>query len=420
MTRQETLLTRTPFEHQMSAREFRDDDAGYRAWLAAHPDGFVINVARSYSATTARVHHAHCRTINGQNPHRGAWTGPYVKVCAQYLAELEAWAGDHVGIAIPTCGTCHPVRRPGRHSSTKQPERTIAAPPPDGRFRVHRPTANSAAVQVWTDDYIRFERLPDWQKRVRTEIKTSCGHLEPSARQVLHATYFGAKPPNADIENLLLYNIGSFRVAGRNGIRFEHGVEVPPASDGAEYPFCYRYSLTPRSGSFTDWKEVRTLASFDWTDLGAFASDKQAARVWLALARGEVQVFEPAGTPEMPFAVKLHVRPPTGRQPVWGNLVKGLFDGVICALQAHTDISVLPKVVTRLAKVLLADPAELEEYLLDQRRAVLGVVQRLVSPYREGVKWDPADHLCVAGELLASEAVDDRWAVKGEVVELTR
>jgi hypothetical protein len=44
---------------------------------------------------------------------------------------------------------------------------------------------------------------------------------------------------------------------------------VPPAPDGAEYPFCYRYALAPRSGAFADWQKGRTLASFDWTDLGA-------------------------------------------------------------------------------------------------------------------------------------------------------
>jgi ADP-ribosylglycohydrolase len=49
----------------------------------------------------------------------------------------------------------------------------------------------------------------------------------------------------------------------------------------------------------------------------------------------------------------------------------------------------------------------------------VGVVPRLVYPYRAGVKWDPADHLCVAGELLASEPVDRRWAIKGEIVELS-
>ena len=100
--------------------------------------------------------------------------------------------------------------------------------------------------------------------------------------------------------------------------------------------------------------------------------------------------------------------------------MKGIFDGVICAFQAHTDTAVLPDVVARLATVLPADPEEIEEHLLDQRRAVLGVVPRLVSPYRAGVKWDPADHLCVAGELLPAEPVDPRWAIRGELVELSR
>jgi hypothetical protein len=50
----------------MSAREFRDDDAGYLAWLAAQPNGFVINIARSHSATQARVHRADCQWISEQ------------------------------------------------------------------------------------------------------------------------------------------------------------------------------------------------------------------------------------------------------------------------------------------------------------------------------------------------------------------
>jgi hypothetical protein len=55
----------------MSVREFRHDDAGCLAWLAAHPDGYVINIARSHSATEARVHHAGCRAISVR-AHAGA------------------------------------------------------------------------------------------------------------------------------------------------------------------------------------------------------------------------------------------------------------------------------------------------------------------------------------------------------------
>lgn len=92
----------------LEPREFRDDDAGYRAWLYAHPDGYVINIRRDHSATAARVHHAGCRTISGQNPLNGPWTGRYVKVCATQLADLEQWATDHVRDLIPPCGICRP------------------------------------------------------------------------------------------------------------------------------------------------------------------------------------------------------------------------------------------------------------------------------------------------------------------------
>lgn len=89
-------------------REFRDDDASYLSWLAAHPRGYVINIARNHNVATARIHLADCRTISGQNPHRGPWTGPYVKVCAEYSADLEQWAIDNVHASIPPCGTCRP------------------------------------------------------------------------------------------------------------------------------------------------------------------------------------------------------------------------------------------------------------------------------------------------------------------------
>ena len=399
--------------------EFRDDDAGYLAWLAAHPDGYVINILRSHSANGARLHHAGCWTISGEHSNGVALTEKYVKVCAEQLAELDQWAINEVGEPIVRCGTCHPASAAVQPSSTKQTEQAVAAAVPEVRHDIHGPAADSAVVQAWADDYIRFENLPVWQKHLRDEIRSRCRQLTPSAGQVLHATFFGAKHPKADIENVLLYYIDSFKDAGGNGIRFEHGAGVPPAPDGAEYPFCYRYALAPRSGAFTHWRQGRTLASFDWIDLGAFSGEKKLAQVWLALSRGQVEVFEPAA-PETPFAVRVQVRPPRGVQPVWGGLVKGIFDGVICALQAHTDTAVLLEVVARLATVLPADSVEIEGRLLDQRRAVLGAVHRLVSSFGAGVKWDPSDHLCVAAELLAAEPVDDRWAIKGEVFELSR
>lgn len=400
-------------------REFRDDDAGYLAWLAAHPGGYVINIARNHNPSAARVHHASCRTISGQNPHGGAWTGPYVKICADSLNDLEQWAKSQVGLPIPSCGTCRAADHGAQVAAAEPTARAVSPSVSNARYEIHGPQQDSSLVQAWADDYIRFERLPPWQKQLRDEIRSRCQQLEPVVGQVLHATFFGGKLHNADVENLVLYNIDSFKVAGRNGIRFEHGAARPPPPGEGEYRCGYRYALTPRSDDFNHWRQGRTLASFDWTDLGSFASEKQLAQVWLALKRGEAEVGQAAAS-EASYGVRAQVRPPHRRQPVWGGLVKGIFDGVICALQAHTDRAVLPEVTARLATMLPATPEEIAEHLLDQRRAVLGVARRLVSPYQAGVKWDPCDHLCVAGELIAAEPVDDRWAIKGEIVELYR
>ena len=92
----------------VGAHEFRDDDNGYLTWIAAHPDGYVINIARSHTLSTARLHHARCWTISGRNPHKGPWTGQYVKVCAERLADLRRWATDYVQGPISSCGTCQP------------------------------------------------------------------------------------------------------------------------------------------------------------------------------------------------------------------------------------------------------------------------------------------------------------------------
>ena len=60
-------------------RLFVDDDAGYLAWLAGHPDGLVLNTYRTPSSSYLRLHQAGCRTITG-TPARGTrWTADYAK-----------------------------------------------------------------------------------------------------------------------------------------------------------------------------------------------------------------------------------------------------------------------------------------------------------------------------------------------------
>lgn len=406
--------------------EFRDDDPAYVDWIGAYPNGHVINIARGYNPSDARVHRANCRWITGQISRGVTLTGPYVKGCAETLDELALWPTEQVREQILPCRTCSAAPNPNTVTSTKLTQLTQSPPQPNGRWDIDGPTNDLALVQAWADDYIRFERRPPWQVDLRNEIRSRCRQLEPSDGQVLHATFAGDKRPNADVENLVLYYIDSFAASGRNGIRFEYGAAVPSAPDETRYAFGYRYALASRTATFSDWEPVRKFASFDWITLKGFDGEKKQAKVWLevsrALVRGEVEVFESA-LPGTPFAVRVQLRPPHQRTPVWGNLVKEVFDGVICAFQAHIDIGGLDAVVARLATYLPAGIDEIRRLLIDQHRAVLGAVPQLIRVYRSGVKWDPADHWCVAGELAAAERDAPTglgWAIKGDIVELAR
>lgn len=414
--------------------EYRDDDAGYLRWLAEHPAGYVINIQHSYNGSDARLHSAACAEITGRKYPGKALTASYVKRCAADLHDLLQWASATVPAEVSPCGSCRPTTlfvapQTTAHTAPFAEADDAAAdtaPPRPGHFTIQRLSANDRHVVAWADDYIRFESRPPWQDRLRAEIRNRCSQLEPGAGEVLHATFAGVKHPNADIENLVLYNIDTFKAAGRNGIRFEHGPLAPPAPDGAEYPFSYRYSLALRESGFNDWRPGRELASFGWVEVGGPKGTPTLAQIWLALSRSPDRTPGLTRTLKAPFALRVEVRPPRGRRPVWGGLVKAVFDGVICAHQAHTDTTNLPLVAERIAALLGEDPLTIAELLLDQRNAVIGVVPRLVKPFGKGVQWLPSDEMCLAGEVLPADAnaksgaVEGApWAIRGQIVEIT-
>lgn len=90
----------------MNGQQFLDDDAGYSAWLAANPDGYVINAERKPRPTYVMLHRATCSTISGMPARGRAWTKDYLKFCAASRAEAEAWCVSTVGRGPKPCGRC--------------------------------------------------------------------------------------------------------------------------------------------------------------------------------------------------------------------------------------------------------------------------------------------------------------------------
>ena len=68
---------------------FRNDEAGYLAWIASHQSGWVVNTDRTPKATYLQLHKASCPTISEERT-AGAYTERgYVKFCATRRGDLN-------------------------------------------------------------------------------------------------------------------------------------------------------------------------------------------------------------------------------------------------------------------------------------------------------------------------------------------
>jgi hypothetical protein len=93
-------------------RSFSEDDAGYLAWAAGHPAGFVVNADRTLSPRSLTLHRASCPTI-GRPPSAGrSRTTNHRKVCASDLDALVRWCRDDIGADPGACSHCLPLSFP--------------------------------------------------------------------------------------------------------------------------------------------------------------------------------------------------------------------------------------------------------------------------------------------------------------------
>lgn len=92
--------------------EFIQREADYRAWLAEHPDGFVLNARRNPKASYMQLHTAKCGTVTRYPLHvrADAFTGgDYIKVCADLPDALLPWMALHGARNFSTlCSRCKP------------------------------------------------------------------------------------------------------------------------------------------------------------------------------------------------------------------------------------------------------------------------------------------------------------------------
>jgi hypothetical protein len=99
----------------MTITVFIDEDSAYLNWVAAHPEGFVVNCRRKFDPTYLVLHRATCPTIQthraiDENP--GGFTERgYVKLCADSIDYLRQYLMGLTGSPDPfskQCSHCEP------------------------------------------------------------------------------------------------------------------------------------------------------------------------------------------------------------------------------------------------------------------------------------------------------------------------
>lgn len=311
------------------------------------------------------------------------------------------------------CGTClsGPAPRPSGPTRSSPSSGTRQA----GRRGVVRSTPGTPVVEAWSSQRLPFE--PDGAMlRFRNELRQSLSRLAGRPGQTLAALYTSPVRDPCDVENVLIYNVGTgaFTGAARHGLRFERGFARGPAAPGLEdAPHYYRYELVQEDEpSFAVWARGRTIASIRTSGPGALGGDSaKVASIWHAAKRGEITV--PRGNaPPGDWGMTVTVRSPHSVHPA--PLVKALFDGLVASLHVH-DGTDLEEISARIAQQLYVEPDEIEALLLEESKAALGS-RRLAWLRGEGVQWNPGDDQCVAGSLhIERVRSGSGWELEAEV-----
>ena len=235
--------------------------------------------------------------------------------------------------------------------------------------------------------YLSDDRA-DWMARCAAALRDELRLLKIAPGTLLEATLIGDPSRGADLENVLLDNVGVPAAQLHAGVRLRR---MPAGGAGV----VQRYRRVPVVEDVgDDPAAVLAQVRVPITD----GSELETARhAWLAVRRSVVEHF-PAGTEVPPGPIELRVRVVV-RDPGRGSteLVKVL-GGVVAAFHVYGGAH-LEEVVRRLALELGEDPERVRTLVSSPRGALLGG-RDCFSLRGDRVQVSPADDRIHAAEVV--------------------
>ena len=364
--------------------------------ICANGLGVVFNDFVRHGTSAAQynvVHLASCRWLA-----RSSLSVP--KLWFEDLASATDWLVRERGAegqAWKRCATCvGGSSTPAR--STEQPALPvpISSSSGDADYLIAADAAGSR-VDAWSTTRLPFEPTGT-MLQMRAGLRDAIAQLSADSHLALRATYTSPLGGRFDVENVLLYNVGTSAFARSAGSelvveRTAGPTPIPPSPlEGSAHH--YAYAITEGDIPWQTWSIVRRLASFESVEVASLAAAARPSSVWLAIRRGstaDLTATDASSAIGLEMGIELPASAPTNL----AALAKPLIDGVISAFHAHDDPRTLDLVAERVAAQIGAPAAEIRSLLQQNESAILGS-RRLLWPWREGVQWNPADDRCAA------------------------
>lgn len=226
------------------------------------------------------------------------------------------------------------------------------------------------------------------QLAMRNELRKKINCLTANDNKILKATFCSSDDDFYDVENVLIYNIGfsSFRNSTTNGfiIRKDHKATNNPNN----LINTYSYELIDKTNLEVD--NPLKLISFTYT-LNNLNTQTKVYEHFLAFKNSKFKTY--SNTLGVNQNLGIHIKIESNKKianPI--NLVKPLIDGIVSGL--HYDMNLSEDTKIRLVELFNIPLAKINDLFSDSSLTILGT-RKVVSAYRNGVKWNPEDERCV-------------------------
>jgi len=286
-------------------------------------------------------------------------------------------------------------------------------------YFIKSPQPNNNTVELWSTKRLSFEPK-DWLLEMKKDLKTVLMQLKSIDDAILYAFYSSRLQEYCDVENILLYNVGSgpFAHLCRKGLLIERKFELPPdcPSQLSSAPLHYHYyGIADKDACSQDWESDYLSAKWKNVPCPPLIGDIKPHAIWYTMKKGIADTYNCIDS-STPFGIQVTINAPAITRLNLSQTIKPLLDGIISAFHSH-DGSNMEEITERLSKLIKSSKEDTAELLADSRKAVLSQ-RRLLHPFRQGLQWNPADDICVTAKVLLD--TDNDWSISGELYTVKR